>query len=272
MGTLKTQKVLLVIVMMALLSACGSQTQSTDQSSTNTTLATDLSGKAIAYCTSEKNVSSELGIKAMAFLTGAGAIDPSRVRVRLSKVPSAFSTSDMSVEFYKWTATAEGYVSLDSSPLDFYVRNARNSFQRIGYRISSFDPSKTEIKYDYLSASDIQEIVSYNNMEVGTGNTSRHLNNNMDASQATSFFAQTDFEIVLNDAARAYKALRVVIRSSTGSVIVEEDVLLPEFYADVAAYRVGKPDVLINIHPNKDKEGQGWSQDQLKSFLHASCY
>jgi hypothetical protein len=212
MEKVKTQKVLLVLVLMALLSACGSQTQSLQASSTDTPVTQDLSGKAIAYCTSENNTSSDLSIKAMAFLTGSGAVDPSRVRVRLSKVPAAFSTSNMFVEFYRWTATADGYVSLDSKPLNFYVRNAKNSFQRIGYRVSTFDPSKSEIKYDYLSASDIQELVDFNKMEVGTNNTSRHLNNNMDAAQPTSFFSQTDFEIVLNDAARAYKALRVVVR------------------------------------------------------------
>lgn len=244
---LKSVLILSVAVMMT---ACGSNQAASgtnDLSSRSTDSGTDASNKAVATC--NQGSGSGIAAKLKAFTTSAGTVDMSYVWVRMTTLPSGFSSNTSSLSFYKWLGNSSGSTYLDQSKLNFVIHDPVTG----QYILPTWT---TSLKWSDISATA---------QSIGI-------------TDAQTFFNRVNILVYLNDAQGAYDVLKIASYNTSSTAVASQlDVLLPPFSANPAAYATeadgtARNTALQSLHPFKSLNTQGWTTAQFQSMAQSYCF
>lgn len=252
---MKNSKQLLTTIFLvgvaAMMTACGSNNAvsgSSDLSSrSNVTNPTDASNKAVASC--NQGSASGLGAKLKSFTNSSGANDMSYVWVRLTSLPSGFSSNTSYIAFYKWLGNSSGSTYLDPSKLNFVLRDSVTG----QYVTSTW---ATTLKWSDISTT-AQAWGIYD---------------------AQTFFNRVDVLVYLADPQGQYDVLKVASYTTSSTTVASQmDVLLPPFSANPAAYATEADGTTRNsalqaLHPFRTYANQGWSTSQFQSMAQSYCF
>ncbi len=244
-------KTVLILSLAAMMTACGSNQQAngtSDLSSrSGTSTGTDAANKAVASC--NQGSGSGIAVKLKAFTTSAGTVDMSYVWVRMTTLPTGFSSNTSSISFYKWLGNSAGSTYLDPAKLNFVIQDPTTG----QYLLSTWTTS--------LKWSDISTTAQ-----------------SIGITDAQTFFNRVNILVYLNDAQGAYDVLKVAsYTSGSSSVASQLDVLLPPFSANPAAYATEadgttRNSTLQSLHPFKSLNTQGWTTSQYQSMAQSYCF
>lgn len=104
----------------------------------------------------------------------------------------------------------------------------------------------------------------------------------VDQSAASSITASTvttsqGYYIDLNDAAGEYQVLKAVVYSSTGSIVAQQNILIPQFLGVAADYAYNsdgsaRAQILRDLHPLATTDVTGWTSANYTSYYQATCF
>lgn len=104
----------------------------------------------------------------------------------------------------------------------------------------------------------------------------------VDQSAATSITANTvttsqGYYIDLNDAAGEYQVLKAVVYSSTGSIVSQQNILIPQFLGVPTDYAYNsdgsaRAQILRDLHPLALTDVTGWTSAMYSSYYSATCF
>ena len=254
MNTNKLMKITFAIGAIWWLTGCGSSQSTTsggfDSASTNP--GTQPADTAVATCSTDVAHMSDFQVQVMQF---PGRSD--LVRVKIVNTPQDFIASNWEVLMYRWTAAPGGSSSIDSTPLSFQFER-KDSY-------SAFQSLTSGTPYQALYGSQVQGMVDYANQFKTLPALS--------SASATAFFQGATFLVDLKDQTGSFQVLRISLKNA-GVVVREVDVLIPTFQADPARYNADSrhPAILQQLHPQKDKLSQSWTQNQYSAFTQSSCF
>ncbi|WP_413557838.1 hypothetical protein [Bdellovibrio sp. HCB209] len=232
---------------LALLSGCGSSgAQSTDFASREATSSvTDADRKALAVCNS--TAGTNLSVKQMAYTEGNN-YRMDLVWVKLTALPTDFSSGTSYISMWKWLANANGSVYLDSAavPVALYDTQTKKFITNWG----------TSIKWTDISAMALS----------------------MGYSSPTSFFGRVIVLANLKDSGGEFDVLKVTVyNTSTNKAINEVNSLLPLFAANPNAYAtestgVTRAAVLQKLHPFYTYKSTGYTSSQYQGMAQNYCF
>jgi len=104
----------------------------------------------------------------------------------------------------------------------------------------------------------------------------------VDQSAATSITASTvttsqGYYIDLNDAAGEYQVLKAVVYNSTGSIVGQQNILIPQFLGVAADYAYNadgsaRAQILRDLHPLATADITGWTSTTYSNYYAATCF
>ena len=104
----------------------------------------------------------------------------------------------------------------------------------------------------------------------------------VDQAAANSIIASTvttskGYYIDLNDAAGEYQVLKAVVYSSTGSIVAQQNILIPQFLGVAADYAYNsdgsaRAQILRDLHPLATTDVTGWTSANYTSYYQATCF
>lgn len=244
---------LLLISVALLMMACGSSKSGDgfDEASLASTTpdGNQNSTDALAVCSQDGSQVSDFEVRLQQYVDPYGQSRNDLVRLKITKAPSSWQSSNLDLAIYRWTASPSGDVSADKTPLNYqFEKRAIGGFQLI-----------TNTVYRYFNWSDIVQMGKFANISTST---------------AQSFFNSVTLLVDVKDTSNAYQALQVVLFDSNGVISKKVDVLIPTFQADPVKYNADTrhPQVLRQLHPLKHLAGQNWSQANYDQFAKAFCF
>lgn len=94
---------------------------------------------------------------------------------------------------------------------------------------------------------------------------------------ATSVTLSQGFYINLNDADGIYQVLKAVVYNSSGSVVAQQNILIPQFLAAPSDYAYNtdgstRAQVLRNLHPLASTDVTGWTSTNYVNYFQATCF
>lgn len=101
--------------------------------------------------------------------------------------------------------------------------------------------------------------------------------NAMNVVPVSSINGSNGFYINLNDTQGTYQVLKVVVYSSTGQLVGQKDLLIPQFAARTSDYQYNsdgsvRSNILTALHPLAQSNAAQWSDAQLNSYFQAFCF
>ncbi|MBO9668820.1 MAG: hypothetical protein J7501_18625 [Bdellovibrio sp.] len=241
----KIMTTLLVMVLASMMTACGSsQAESTDLASRESSSSTD-SSRAVAVC--NYGSVSGLAAKQKGFVDSSNTYRFEYVWVKLTTLPSGFSSGSNYISMFKWFATSSS-TYLDSTRLNFALWDTQTSKYITGW--------KTTLNWSDISATALS----------------------MGYSDPTSFFNRVTLLVNLNDASGQYDALKIAsYDSTTNKVLTQLDSLLPLFPANPTAYATetdgtARAAALQAIHPFASYKSAGYSTSQFQAMAQNFCF
>lgn len=104
----------------------------------------------------------------------------------------------------------------------------------------------------------------------------------VDQSAAASIATNTvttsqGYYIDLNDASGEYQVLKAVVYSSTGGIITQQNILIPQFLGVAADYAYNsdgsaRAQILRDLHPLATADVTGWTSADYTSYYQATCF
>lgn len=94
---------------------------------------------------------------------------------------------------------------------------------------------------------------------------------------ASTVSATQGYYIGLNDPQESYQVIKIVVYSSTGTVVAQSDSLIPQFYAKTSDYQYNadgstRATGLQSLHPLASTSTSGWADSQFTSYFQAFCF
>lgn len=94
---------------------------------------------------------------------------------------------------------------------------------------------------------------------------------------AQAITTSNGYFINLNDAQAQFQVLKMVVYSSTGSIVAQTNILIPQFAASPARYAFNvdgsaRSQLLQNLHPLKNSDASAWNDSQLNQYFQKSCF
>ncbi|WP_246845650.1 hypothetical protein [Bdellovibrio sp. ZAP7] len=251
MKTITTLKKYMMVTMLvagaALMTACGSSgAQSTDLASRGViSSVSESDSKALAVCNSTSGTN--LAVRQMAYTEG-NSYRMDLVWLKLTALPTDFSSGTSYIAFWKWLANSNGSTYLDSSavPVALYDSQTKKFLTNWGTSIKWTDISSMALSMGYSSP--------------------------------TSFFGRVIILANLKDTNGEFDALKVsVYNSSTNKSVNEINGLLPLFSANPNAYAVessgaARAGVLQQLHPFYSYRSTGYTTSQFQSMAQNYCF
>lgn len=114
-------------------------------------------------------------------------------------------------------------------------------------------------------------VTGYN---LSSGEANQAASQSITASQVT---AAQGFYIDLNDEAGVYQVLKAVVYNSSGSIVTQQNILIPQFLgvaSDYAYNADGSPraQILRDLHPLALVDTTGWTSTNYTSYYQATCF
>lgn len=104
----------------------------------------------------------------------------------------------------------------------------------------------------------------------------------VDASAATSIAASSittsqGYYVDLNDEAGVYQVLKAVVYTSTGSIVAQQNILIPQFLGVAADYAYNsdgsaRAQILRDLHPLATTDVTSWTSANYTSYYQATCF
>lgn len=241
-------KILLLATLAAGLSACSSGTTatgSTDLASRSTGTAVTDTTKAWITCNAGTSSAGVFDMRLAAY-EEAGAIRNDITLLRLARLPSDFASSGQYFQMFRWQANTSGSLYVDPTPLSFEIWDKQTNQLVLGAR--------TSVKW-----TDVQTAAS------GVG-----------VSDPTTYFKRLVLKTDLRDPTAQFDAMMVVLYKTDNTSRDSGNILLPVFDANPELYAtesngVARHPSLMNLHPFKDRRGQGWTTADFKSWSNSLC-
>lgn len=225
MSTQTNLRILITLIFLALLTACGSSKslpESQDFSSAGGT-----ASKAIAKC--NKAGSATLSYKTAAQISG-NTFDPNFLNLYLSNLPTGFEAGTSYIQFSKGQANGDAAISYDSTAVSFAIYDRATSAY-----LNSGNP------YTSLRWNDVKNLIP--------------------GATAASFMARALFILILQDSSGTYTVIAPASYNTADNAGIEAiPSLLPTFHANPADYAVksngmARESVLKNLHPLRNQSG-----------------
>jgi len=223
MNTQTTLKTVLILTVLALLTACGTSKSdsSSDLASRTTTATTTTTAAAqyLAYCNqkTQSGLSSDLEV----YTDTSGNIRFDYLKMKITQIPADFSNGSY-LEFFRWQADSSGNVYLDPTPVQARVETLDGTI------LTSF----SAVTY----WSEVAQIAA-----------------NSGISDANTFFNNVRLVIDIRDPNAQFDALKVAYYNSSNVATINMDMLIPIFAANPSDYANDRGStratILQNLHP-----------------------
>ena len=233
---------------------CGSSSTSesgfgsNQSSSTSPSTPEAISQQDLATCSQASSSSGDLKVQLMQFVDMYGQPRADYVRLKFSKVPSAWQTNNRDLLIYRWSASPNNSAFIDPTPLRYQFERSMGS----GFQILAPEA------YQVINWQDIEQYA---------------LATQVKANSPQEFITNTSLLVNLRDSSNSFQVLRVVFREN-GQEVQKLDLLIPSFAADPARYNADSrhPTMLQALHPLRDKLGQNWPQATYQEFARSFCF
>lgn len=243
-----TLQLIAYLILTLLLTACGSQksslndTQSSDFSSRDYTgqqnRNTRISGQ-LADCNQFDSTSSELGgLLTSSYIPGTSQVDPETIRMRLIKAPTEITAnSSYKLEMYLFGEDTQGNIISKDSPVSFKFQSLRT-----GVIVSN---SLTEISKPVIDTV-IDTIYGTNSTYTVSSFLKEHI-------------------ILLENVSIQYDAISLALYPKAGGeVLTHVNFLIPQFFAD--------PNVYANTHYSSQLQALHPNYSQRTAYLSDQAY
>lgn len=235
----KTQnKTLLLLLVMVLLSACGSK--KTVRFEQQPGMGGFGSQASLAYCNTFANGNLSGNVKVYSNEMGM-IVNESLELILNDSAATYLNGSTKAIKFYKWYANPDGSTYINPTPIQITIKNLQT------------DEIVTGL-WDQLSVTRIQEFISYN--ALGNLTVPQFLSN---------------FSIVITQVELEYDVIRAVAVDNN-NIVSQADFLAPAFAADPVNYMASHPAVLHPLHPNYSIRTLGFSTEQYYQRLAGYCF
>lgn len=249
---MKTQtalKTALLLTVLAMMTACGSQNSidngdlASRAAVTTTSTTTTSGGINVLYCNQQS--SNGLTMKIMSYTNSANQVVNDYMKMKVTSMPASFGTNGDYIQLFRWQANTSGTVYLDPTPVQ-----------------ARFETLDGRPLTDFSS-------VIYWGMISGTA-----ANSGMDMN---TLFANVRLVVNIRDPQAAYDALRIVMyNGSSNAVMVNMDVLMPAFAASPSDYANDnggtRASVLQALHPFASYANAGYTSAQFLQMGNNFCF
>jgi hypothetical protein len=243
----KTFRISALVLLLALLSACGSKvTPRADQlysgsGPTPSTPVVNPAGAGQAQCSLFDSSSTRLGGKVTTYYYN-GIIQEDKVRVRITSLVENFDAdANYYIQAFRWKVVG-GTSEIDETPLQFTLEKGAGSASPISEPISSLNGTKIAQLRSSASIS-------------GTG--------------AVDFFSKTT--MVVSGVDYNWQAMKIVVYNGT-KVVGQADFLLPVFEANPNRYAATHHATLNSLHPFWAQRSQTLSESEWASRSQSFCF
>ncbi|MBN8541801.1 MAG: hypothetical protein J0L82_15530 [Deltaproteobacteria bacterium] len=246
----KFVRVIMILMLLALLSACGSKVTPRASALYSGSGPTDLStisptGDGQAECSLFDSTSTRLGGKVTTYYYN-GVLQEDKVRVRVTSLVEAFDTnSNYYIQAFRWKVVG-GSPSLDSTPLQFSFEKGSGSASPISAPLSSVS---------------------------GTTLARIRTEHSLGGSGAVDFFNKTT--MVVSGVDYNWQAMKVVVydgSNTPATVVGQADFLLPVIQANPNRYALTHDSVLNNMHPFWSQRTQTLTESEWSNRAASYCF
>lgn len=242
-------KLTLIVVVAAMMTACGASKSSNSDSSLSSRLSptettTTTTDRPIALCNQKAGSLISLGLSV--YKDGESYVTD-RVNAKILKVPSVFSQKNNYIEFHKYMVNTSGSKIWGD--------------QRITFSIYSIADGKNVASgLDVLYWADLENLAQ-----------------NVGASTPEQFFKKVRMVLELEDYEGEYDVVVARYYNATDDSLLEAiDELIPAFDADPTKYKYEKDgsirhSSLQSLHPFKSSINQGWTASTYQTKANDFC-
>lgn len=200
--------------------------------------------------TNDTNSTYNYSSSATKVLASCNKAADSNISVSLATMTSSYGTVD-----YNWTKLKFNFLSSAATA-------SGNTVRFFKWRIVN---GQTILDQTALAS------YSYN---LSTGATTGQATNSI---ATTSISSNQGFYVNLNDSQGSFQALKVVVYSSSGTLVAQKDVLIPQFYARAGDYAYNtdgsvRSTALTSLHPLASTNHSNWSDSQITSYYQQLCF
>lgn len=243
-------RVMMILMMLALLSACGSKVTPRAATLYSGSGPTDLStisptGDGQAECSMFDSTSTRLGGKVTTYYYN-GVLQEDKVRVRVTSLVEAFDTnSNYFIQAFRWKVVG-GSPSLDSTALQFSFEKGSGSSSPISSPMSSIN---------------------------GTTMAQIRTANSLGGSGAVDFFNKTT--MVVSGVDYNWQSMKIVVydgSTTPATVVGQADFLLPVIQANPNRYALTHDSVLNNMHPFWNQRTQTLTESEWANRASSFCF
>lgn len=242
MNTQTTLKAALLLTVLAMLTACGTQkaTQDSTDYASRTTITTTSSSA--LYC--NQKTQNGLTAKVMVYTDAANQVRNDFMKVKFTQMPASFADGDY-IQFFRWQANTSGQVYLDPTP-------TQARFETLdGQVLTSFSPVIYWGQVSSMAAkwglSDVNEFLKYVRLVVD-----------------------------VRDPQASFDVLKIAMYNTNNVNTINMDVLMPAFAANPSDYAteggVARANQLQALHPFASMINQGWTTAQFQSMATSYCF
>lgn len=243
-------KLTLLLIVTAMLSACGASKGTADNYDSSSRLTTgdvsniDTSSRPLAYC--NQSTGTQISFNTSTYQDGE-SIDPNRINLKITKIPSYFAQNQNYIEFHKYMINSAG--------------NKMWGQDRLVMNLYSIADGK-------LLASN-KEMLYWRDLSAAASK--------IGVSTPEQFFKKVRIVIQLVDPNADYDAIAgIYYDTSDDSIVGQLDSLIPAFDADPARYAKEKDGTtrhssLQALHPFKSYIGQGWTAQTYQAKAAEFC-
>ena len=109
---------------------------------------------------------------------------------------------------------------------------------------------------------------------LSSGSVDQSASNSITASTVTT---SQGYYIDLNDAAGEYQVLKAVVYSSAGTIVSQQNILIPQFLGVAADYAYNadgsaRAQILRDLHPLASADVTGWTSSTYSNYYAATCF
>lgn len=245
MNAQTTLKTALLLTVLAMFTACGSQ-KSDDtydlSSRAPVTTTTTTTSKAVLYCNqkSQNGISAKLKV----YTDASNQIRNDYMTLKFTQMLPSFGTGDY-IQLFRWQANSSNQVYVDPTPVQ-----AR--FETLdGRLITNFSPVLYWSQVSAIAAS-------------------------WGITDVNAFFQNVRLVVDIRDPQANFDVLKIAMYNSSNTNTVNMDMLMPAFSASPNDYAidgsVGRASNLQALHPFASYKGQSWTSEQFASMGAGFCF
>jgi hypothetical protein len=245
MKTQTTLKAALLLTILAILTACGSQKADDNSdfaSRTPVTTTATSSSSAVLYC----NQKSQGGItaKVMVYTDSANQVRNDFMKIKFTQIPASFGTGDY-IQFFRWQANTSNQVYIDPVPLQ-----------------ARFEALNGTVLTNFSSViywSQVSDIATKSGI-----------------TDVLTFFQNVRLIVDTRDPQANFDVLKVAMYNSSNTNTVNMDILMPVFAASPSDYAkdsgATRASNLQALHPFANMINQAWTPAQYQSMGNSYCF